>query len=166
MRPDLCPRVTLPELPPDARISIKVQSVMSRGVEYDVDLDELTCSCPDFDKRHTYVDEFDFGRLCKHLRQAYREHAGDLPLLVTALLDRGGARSYHTVQLGTASSFVLGVTPERPWVDVFLQIDDAWKCWGYDLGEQRWSYNTAPPAAAAIAKILQELPVREYSAPE
>ena len=166
MRPDLCPRVILPALPESDGVSLTVGSVMSPGVEYVVNLGELTWSCPDFDKRRTYVDEFDFGRLCKHLAQAYRARAVGLSPLMMALLTHGGARSYHTVPLGSASSFVLGVTPQRPWVDVLLEIDEVWKCWGYELVERRWSYGNAPPAAPAIEKILRQLPVREYAPPD
>lgn len=162
MRPDLCPRVTLPELPEAAQTVARMASFSDPAVSYEVDLRDLSCSCPDYLARHCFVDEFDFGRLCKHLAVAIRNAVGLSPL-EEAIVRDGRSRSYHRVPLGMRGEFILGVTPGYPWTDVFTETGGAWKRFGYSLVERRWSWHTEPPASAGVATIIQRLPIREYS---
>jgi len=96
-----------------------VESFTSSGVFYDVDVDAITCTCPDFQSRK-YRSKTNPKRLCKHLIHEMNQHGSSLAS-------------------ATGISFIHGEVCGRP-VEMRIHAAKEWVDVNYD-GE-RHGYNT------------------------
>lgn len=129
--------------PIDAKFNrpYRAQSRSTPGQTYQVNVAQLTCTCPDFQKRRSKYPTGDVRRVCKHiydkLYQTKVERSFD-PVL--KLVIRYGRRERHFIRIHSSDGdIVFGYCPERPWVRVLAVIADGPFLASFNLEESRWA---------------------------
>lgn len=141
---------------------VRIESFSSSD-SYLVDMDELSCECPDWlDRRYAYPSK-DPRRLCKHIIGAIMGEGGFpqslLPIESTILRIAAEGRGFPitigwktvTIQ-GREYDIFLPETKTGPWVNIY---GDEGK-WGYNRFEDRWSYDAAPEDEEALLDALRK----------
>jgi len=147
--------------------TLRVQSRSTRGRFYDLNLDELTCTCQDWQEKRTTQPKTMPGRLCKHLLSAVLDKPDILPphlaqfyALFEPVAREGRGMPVPSPRLSVCygvrdngTPFVLTHEPGSPWANVIVQGQR----YGYNAEEDRWSYQRVPEDAAFWKKKLAEL---------
>lgn len=132
--------------------------------KYKLSTSSVTCTCPDFEKRRKFFRKDDPQRLCKHLILLFNGKDVLPPLFEPYR---------HTISLCTQNGFGFPIskkiiyedfkvgkielwipnkhTDENGWCDVYVNSVR----FGYNILEQRWSYDSRPPMAREIKKIIR-----------
>ncbi len=136
--------------------------------QYSIDLSAQTCACPDFVETRSEFPHGDPRRFCKHMVNAV-VNCGVLEKS-PAILDLVFRNAYE-MQKGLArdrlyyaeidgSPIIVSRPESGEWVNVYCRNrvpkkdgTYSFKRFGFNLGEQRWSYGYGPPGA----KILRQL---------
>lgn len=147
--------------------SIRVRSRSNPNQFYDLNLDELTCTCQDWQEKRTTQPKTMPGRLCKHLLSAVLDKPDILPphlaqfyTLFEPVAREGRGMPVPSPRLSVCygvrdngTPFVLTHEPGSPWANVIVQGQR----YGYNAEEDRWSYQRVPEDAAFWKKKLAEL---------
>lgn len=133
----------------------------SSSNSYLVDMDELSCQCRDWtDRRHNYPSK-DPRRLCKHIIGAIMGEGGFpqslLPIESTIHRIAAEGRGFPitigwktvTIQ-GREYDIFLPETKNGEWINIY---GDEGK-WGYNLSQERWSYDAAPEDEEDLLEAL------------
>lgn len=137
------------------------------GIKLTTNLYEMTCSCKEFGENHVVYSIGDIRRLCKHLNNAYRAamNLDDIDLFKRAIIGRGHAVKSNFLYLndrdkpGSAETVLLLFDKEYPWWDVFVNSGNDVQCYGFNILNNSWSHNQAPPVVgddivSAIENII------------
>lgn len=136
---------------------IEVESFSGSG-NYQLDLNTLSCSCPDFQKRRTHFDAEDPRRLCKHLIKEidpFDYFNGDSAYHILAIDSNHGFPTGEKIIISAGNETItayINTDKNKVWIDVF----DSQDRYGFNVKEQRWSYGTGPKHSEDIAKCLTE----------
>jgi len=150
-----------------------VPSLTDPKQEYTVNVKSWTCTCPDWQKRHSQAEAGHPARLCKHLLLQVAEH----PELMTPAMrpyglimsDRfrhsrgmpgeGAAYGQATVH-GEETIYGYIIEPgEEGWIN-FL-IDD--QRYGYNLAEKRWARGEKPAISRHLLAQVKKLDIKPLS---
>lgn len=154
---------------PEAGTRMRLPSESQRGLFYDVDLENMTCTCPDWQSRRSTQPVDSPARYCKHLLKglalypsAFPPALEDMrPLLESFQADNRGTpcpTSEYSVRYGIYKGipYALGWQQDSEWSNVFLPGVR----YGYSFEQQRWSYGQEPDDAdfwiAELASLMNE----------
>ena len=154
---------------PETGMQMRLPSESRRGIFYDVDLEAMTCTCPDWQTRRSAQPVDSPARYCKHLLKglalypsAFPPALEDMRLLLEAFqADHRGMpcpSSEYSVCYGTYKGipYALGWQHDSEWGNVFLPG----MRYGYSFAQQRWSYGQEPDDAdfwiAELARLMGE----------
>ncbi|HEV58425.1 MAG TPA: hypothetical protein ENN87_13185 [Phycisphaerales bacterium] len=138
--------ITVGNIDPKYDRLYKAASRSEQGKWYKVNVQRLTCSCPDWQKRRSAYPPGDVRRVCKHVydklyQTGVEKHFDD----IVRLLIRYGRRDRHFFRVDNArGTFVFGFTPGVPWVRVFAKVKGESVVGSYNMDEHRWAYDEVP----------------------
>ena len=134
---------------------------------YHVDIEGLSCTCPDFwDKRRNFNKD-EPRILCKHLIKAIVEN-NQIPnkfksftAEIMSSYERRAGFYYAELQVIRIKNKEVHIiyNKESPWVNI--QIGN--NRYGYNPIEKRWSYGDAPDGAREIKKHIKSNDHRNFS---
>jgi hypothetical protein len=154
--------ITLVSLPSEFHREVTVKSRSEKGKTYAVNLGQLTCSCPDFEKRRASLPANDIRRVCKHIGRALEDadalsHYDEIAQAFIRPKKASGDRSVgHGVNAARfvrlqdgADELALSFSLDNAWVDVVTRRGTKsrikkYKRYSYNVDERRWSYGSAP----------------------
>jgi hypothetical protein len=144
----------LPSIP----LLLQVKSHSEKGLKYQVNLSQPSCSCPDWVGSRKQVPTGHLTRCCKHVLDAYQqiEPALGWPGWLGAFFSLGWPPHPHQrwFVLESGNSFALVSSAAKQWANVFVEVDGSYDRFGYNVEESRWSYGVAPPGCRKIAKAI------------
>ncbi len=132
--------------------------------KYTLNLYTYTCTCPDFVQRRVERPLGDVGRSCKHLRDAVLaldiDSFGDE---LTRVIFKSPHGPYERIWFAPGPDdeiIALGIIENKPWLNLFIRrgVGQPYDRYGYSPSEGRWSYDSIPPAARDIVRLMAELP--------
>jgi hypothetical protein len=156
-------RAKLPAIP----FSTRIKSHTRKSEFYMVDLSGPTCTCPDFRSFRHKLPTGHLTRCCKHVFDAYAqlEPSTGWPGWLRSFLEL--AHPPHPkhewdvlkispgwFSLGGQTSFVLISSPQNHWANIFTSDNGAYDRYGYNLSEDRWSYEIEPQNSEKIRKAV------------
>ncbi|SDH70635.1 SWIM zinc finger family protein [Propionivibrio dicarboxylicus] len=141
----------------------------TQDATYEIDLGEITCTCPDFATRSGFPKNH-MSRLCKHLMaslDAAKAFSDDPWKAAIAKNHQGGPVEALMISPSKSQPVLLTVSRNKDWVNVFArkkrrgetmatasgEIDQ----FGWSVAESRWSYGEAPPGARELRGILKKI---------
>jgi len=155
------------KLPP---VDLKLEVESDRpGVEpSQVDLQARTCTCRDFEQKHSAFEPDSVSRLCRCMATAYERALNGMP----ELYDKLGAPMVNLIRL--LSTYGLGGVSEDnwrlleggnfhhfvswgggDWVSVFSENEEGiFERFGYNRRERRWLYGVKPVGAGAVLHFI------------
>lgn len=150
----------VPKLPSIAtRLSIPSES--DDSLSYEVDLAGPTCDCPDFKAVRGKLPIGHVSRCCKHIIDGYsrlRPQDG-WPGWFDAFIEQGirpnPKLEWTVVPIG--EFFALVSSPMKGWGNVYLQDDSGNEQFGYNVSEDRWSYDNPPPGATKLKAAIKKM---------
>ena len=162
---------TIETLPPRPLAFGAIISVPDGDVNYKVDLEELTCTCPEFVSRRADLPPEAIGRICRHLSQALQTTGASSSMdnLVRSIVESGPTlRTYFEIPLGPEERVAVGHAPGSDRLDVFALEDGLkdqgshqsvdYRRYGFSRAGQRWLDDEAPREADRIGEVIRELP--------
>lgn len=145
---------------------ITVSSYTEEGISYEIDTLNLTCTCPDWEKRRSHVSKDSPARLCKHLVEYFsRKHVEipqELKLYKDIIIFQGRRLRGMSVEkddmhvlYDTAGGigFMADFMEDSDWINVVIDGNR----YGYNYAEERWSYGKAPRYAEIIIPKIERL---------
>jgi hypothetical protein len=137
---------------------IRVKSHSERGVLYDVDLSGPTCSCPDWRSKRRALPQGHLSRCCKHVFDAYGQlkPLGGWPGWLDAFLELSWTphpqHEWMVFQVGRG--LVLASTAPTGWANVYVEEGGTYERFGYNVSENRWSYDMEPAGSERIRRAI------------
>jgi hypothetical protein len=153
----------VPQVNPQ-KIIHKIDSFTNKKTQYTVHLKELTCNCPDFIKRRQFFLPTDIRRLCKHIIKAlFKEKNKEiLPKYIMAMLfysrdtNRGVRTDVEYFEDIINDERIALTNSKAGWYNIAAKdLKNKYDSFGYNVLENRWSYEKHPKNAKAIEKILE-----------
>jgi hypothetical protein len=158
---DQSPTSGSPSLPVVSYVG-NVESSSGAG-EYEVNLANHSCTCPDWVGKRRSTPAQDYRRLCKHMAQLFHTlelgtETSDLAFeaFIIDHASRGKGtfpRDEWTVETVNGKRVLYGHSPGAPWVNVFAPRGDSYERFGFNKDEKRWSYGESP---YGFAKFFRE----------
>ena len=149
----------------------KANSHTKRDTTYKVNIYQMTCTCPDFEKYRSQYTRLDARRMCKHMAQKIDDFCCRNDELVGTDLAVVRTACRHSpptdyVQVRTRrGKAILAYYKDRDWVNVITVYSwpkDAVRYrrydYGYNLDEKRWAYDEMPENHVEIEKIVRRIP--------
>lgn len=149
---------------PDVEIKIKSSSMPGN---YIVNPKQQTCTCPDFVE---YRKQYEFGdvqRFCKHLINAFsrKKISPFVPYHLKPLIESAKDRGKGTFRGESLRYFyinqsivLIAQNLNNSWFSVYTNgFGDEYKRYGYNISENRWSYDEMPMADIEIKSVIREL---------
>jgi len=152
--------VTTPKLPLIS-IGLKIPSESDDSVSYNVDFTGPTCTCPDFTSARSKLPLGLVSRCCKHIIEGYSRLTPEdgWPGWFDAFIEEGirpnPKLQWEVVPVGKFHALVS--SPMKGWGNVYLQDDSGNNQFGYNVSEDRWSYDNQPPAASKLATAIKKM---------
>jgi hypothetical protein len=151
---------TTPKIPSiPTRLSIPSES--DDDVSYEVDFTGPTCDCPDFKAGRAKLPVGHISRCCKHIMEGYsrlRPEDG-WPVWFDAFIEQGirpnPKLQWAVVPVG--NFYALVSSPMKGWGNVYIQDDSGNNQFGYNISEDRWSYDTAPQGASKLEAAIKKM---------
>ena len=143
---------------PSVPLVLQIKSQSEKGLKYQVDLSEPSCTCPDWLGGRRNISVGSLTRCCKHILTAFIQIEPDCgwPGWLGAFFNSGWPphphQSWSVLSLGR--SYALISSPAKGWANAFVKGNEGYDRFGYNIEERRWSYGIAPPGCRAIAKLL------------
>jgi hypothetical protein len=145
-----------------------VDSDKDQGVQYEVDVSQVTCTCPDFQRRANRP-KASFSRCCKHLVRMLSEcghlESADEWVQAIAADGYGAPAEAWMVELNTAPAVLVAVAPSREWVNVYARkprsgeriktASGPIERYGWNVEEDRWSYGEGPPGSRELTPLMK-----------
>ena len=158
--------LTRPQLPA-IPFSTRIKSHTAMGVFYEVDLGGPTCNCPDFRSFRRKLPVGHLTRCCKHIFGAYAQldPSDRWPGWLGAFLRLAWTPHPHHewlvlhvrpawYALHVRKALVLISSAPNGWANVFAANNDRYDRYGYNVIEDRWSYNIEPAASERITRAV------------
>lgn len=146
---------------------ITCKSSNELDVQYTLDVNNQTCTCPDWQERRRSFDINIPFRLCKHLCAFYEETGTELPpslkpfegmIYHFALEQRGIPLSDKIMAIVLSdsdnSSPSMGLIATKSHNSDWINVHESSLRYGYNPRERRWSYQNEPPHAKEVIKGL------------
>lgn len=139
--------------------------------EYQVDLIEQTCTCPDFSELRSKARANSMPRLCKHLMMKLHGSGafkGENEWL-RAIADQpyGGPKEAWLVERADSPPALVTRSGDGVWLNVYArskrkgerisEASGAIKSYGWNTVDRRWAYGEAPPGARELRAILEKM---------
>jgi len=129
--------------------------------KYKINLDDLSCSCPDFMEGRSGFERDDPRRLCKHLIAAIDDEFDFFDFYTAHEIHhvspgRGFPIAYRTRKRFSDENVVtlhIPVSKDRPWVNVFVEQDK----FGFNVKERRWAYHDRSAGDDPVEKWITEM---------
>ena len=152
--------------------TLTVDSFTSNDVSYNVNLEDMTCTCNDFYEIRTNFPKYDIRRFCKHIRYAISKRGLDnqLPEYAQYIFNDPYSyklKQYFIIKQINGHEVVLGFIPDNEWINIYSRRKKKndmpgintgkYQRYGYNYREKRWSYGIAPDRARNIKMFLKEL---------
>jgi hypothetical protein len=146
----------------------------NNGREYTVDLCQITCTCPNFEKRDKF-EANSSARYCRHLLRLLNERDAfsNLGKWEKAIIDNGSGAPIHSwiVTLTTAPEVLVADSgSSNEWIDVYAhtkrrgeRIANASgdiQRFGWNHLEHRWSYGESPPGSRELTPLMKSVTKR------
>lgn len=153
---------------PGSGQTIIVKSYSDSSQEYRVDVDEKTCTCPDFISNRRNFAKTNLKRFCKHIILGLTK-TGKLEQFsepIKAFLkercegERGvNWNETHSKTMIEKSEVFLTKSETSPWVNVYAPYSKAkkYRRFGFTLEEGRWSYGSKPLNAKEVENWIFKL---------
>ena len=149
----------------------QVMSESEAGVFYQIDLSDMSCTCPDFKLTRKQFVNADPRRACKHIVSSFIENdllssQDELAALIFISPTRGELGTFQT-----SDGMIFSLSFEKTkWVSVFTRkrrkgekgifFTGGYETYGYDRIEKRWSYGEAPSGARYYINLIHQLSER------
>ena len=159
-------------LPPRPLAFGAIIRVPDGDVNYQVDLQELTCTCPEFRSQRAGLPPEAIGRICRHLSQALQTTGASSSMdnLVRSIVESGPTRrTYFEIPLGPEERVAVGHAPGSDRLDLFALEDGQkdpgshqsvdYRKYGFSRAGQRWLDDEEPREADRIGAAIRELPL-------
>jgi hypothetical protein len=151
--------LNVPKLP-RVKCKMAVQSRTGSGEEYEVDLNEHSCTCGDWASVRHLVDVGAVNRACKHIAKAFLKLKEPLPKWLSAVFEEcvrrnrgtGPEEKWFILQLSKNNATALAGS-SNPWVNVYSPSSGLYERFGYNKEEDRWSYGRKPRLSKKIAEF-------------
>lgn len=145
-------KIPLPKLSED----IKVKSFSNPSINYTLNLSKMTCTCPDFTKRHSKYEKGKIERLCKHLKlELSKEPSIKGSIFEPLLSDKHDSKSYF---ISDETESIIGYSEDNEWINVYAKsASGEFDKFGYSIDELRWSRDKVPANAEAIEDVINEV---------
>ena len=153
---------------------VETRSSSDSSVVYIVDLENQTCTCPDWCARSDQPKNH-LGRYCKHLIGEFRA-ASSLPKdewIEWLMSYRGGPIRAWWIHLKTAPSVLLTCGIGSPWVNIHARTKrkgerianatGSIEQTGWNVIEQRWSYGQGPIGSRELTPIMRKLVIQKIA---
>ena len=146
-----------PDLNPKRDRGYKAHSLSGGEETYEVNIYQMTCTCPDWVQLRSQYPRLDARRMCKHIAWKLDEFCvrkNELDDISTAIVRTAcrhrPATEYVFLQT-TRGEAIIAIYKDRQWVNVVTPY-----CWppgveeyrtydyGYSKEERRWAYNERP----------------------
>jgi len=146
-------KLNIQRLPEEYDCNYQVKSTKNNGI-YLVNPFMVTCTCKDFNKKHSHFEICDIRRFCRHLAKIYIKYANvcEFDRFKIAVLSSGQGSKQNYYFLCDKSSesseekVLIVYDYEYKWWDVYAEESDGkLKRYGFDIIENRWSHNEGPP---------------------
>lgn len=158
--------VDCPLIPPliNAK-TFECDSFTEENITYTVDLQKLTCTCPDWRARWGQQPFNSPMSLCKHLRaMLVGAHRAELdPALAAALEDDFISRAQwvHKTAIDGHTIIIAGYK-SGGWINLWTPRQKrnktiSYERYGFNPFEDRWAYNQKPPQAPQLLATLKKL---------
>jgi len=149
---------------------ILCKSESIKKIKYEVNLYQLTCTCPNFTAHRSTLPQNDIRRICKHIKKVMEdvklENEIDnlsyrIILCATDVHPKSEqGRLFFTFSVNgnpVAVSFKKGNS--KPWFDVFAKqpYKTTYEMYGYNPIEDRWSYNEHPAYEESVLKEFKKV---------
>lgn len=156
----------MPTFGPELDVDVTVGSFSEPGVTYTVNVEQLTCTCPDWRIRRSHHEGRDAGRLCKHLAQLWQEALGDrldtlTRLVVQMAVHKGAPVQYHRLLDEKRQRLAIIAGSGQDWVNVAAYWEprpgsrkDVEVAFGYSTVEGRWAYGEKPKGLPGIEELI------------
>ncbi|MFI5252179.1 MAG: hypothetical protein ACHQQQ_07075 [Bacteroidota bacterium] len=137
----------------------RVRSFTDPSKFYTVDLFKETCTCQDFVDRKIVEPIHTCGRWCKHLRCVMAR----LPAIQGTILEPVLNEKYLSKNILRLDvpEVIFGFKDGKEWITVYgssVSPDTGeinYARFGYNLNDQRWSYNNSPQERSKIEKAIK-----------
>ena len=137
-----------------------VKSSSMRGVEFKVNPFELTCTCPDFQKRRSDKDEDDIQRVCKHLYKILKStynNVMDLPdPLVLKLYSEYRIKDFYEKTILTERIIIGHQWDETTVYVVIRNRNNRFSIYPYSISHKFWQ-ETKPVFQNILADLFNDL---------
>ncbi len=148
----------------------EVRSTFDHSTTYQVNLRDLLCTCPDFQKRRKDFPFPDARRVCKHIYYLLSK-TGELesldPFLRVFVEDRHPSQVIVKATIGGSNEVIFSFNPGDEWINIYTrhrrrgekpgQFSGAYDRYGFSLGRDGWSYGRYPAGAGEIRKLIKFL---------
>ncbi len=148
----------IPPLP----IQIRVNSLTAKGVQYEVNLNGPSCTCPDWVTQRSGLPQGHLNRCCKHVLDALSQIKSDedWPGWLVAFIDSAypphPQHRWKTLKVG--GQVVLISSAPAGWANVYAEEDENGDSrFGYNIRERRWAYGAEPLRSGPIRRAIEEL---------
>ena len=141
---------------PNVSKDIKVKSFSNPSLSYTLNLSKMTCTCPDFTKRHAKFEKGTIERLCKHLKlELSKETSIKGSIFEPLLSDKHDSKSFL---ISDETESIIGYSESNEWINVYAKsVSLKFDKFGYSIDEHRWSRDNLPASADAIENIINEV---------
>lgn len=139
------------------------------GEKYEADLENLTCTCEDWQTNRSHLPEGSPGRLCRHLvseLNAEKESLPDVNAVFSWLLGERTQRGKgtHPVEfwnlLVMDEGTCLVAFGASKWAHVMIPIEEAvYDRFGFNFEERRWSYGRKPMGFQPVKEYINTIEV-------
>jgi hypothetical protein len=151
---------SIPRLP-TVKCKMIIQSHSESGGEYEVDLNEHTCTCADWASARYLAEVGAVNRACKHIAEAFLKLKEPLPEWLSAVFEECVRRNRGTrpedewfiLQLSKKNATAIAGS-SNPWVNVYSPSEGLYERFGYNKEEDRWSYARKPRLSRRIAEFI------------
>lgn len=153
-------------IPSKKKTKLIVPSHSEDDVLYEIDIENLTCTCPDWLKRRSHTSQDSPSRLCKHLVEYFSRKPVVLPPKLKPykeLISLQGKRLRGMVAEEDDVHVIYDKVDEIPfmadyregtdWINVVIRGQR----YGYNWLEERWSYGKEPEYAERIVSKIERL---------
>ena len=149
----------------------QVASMSERGVQYRVDIGGQTCECENFKKRRSHPRNH-VARWCKHLLGAFDEVGAFNTLegmqAEVVKFEYTQCDKMYLIKHDDLPEMVITLSDDslsRDWMDLYArkkcvgenikQASGSFKRFGWNLYQERWSYNDGPPGASLLRPLFK-----------
>ena len=164
-----CPSFLLPPLPQELDKVRTIPSLKQGGVVYEVNLHQLTCTCPQFRHRRGFYPKGDVRRLCRHVRKELRlanalVHYDELTRRI--IEGRGKDHCYARLNI-LGSDIAFGFHPRNDFARIFTRrqmpedppegpFTGPYDKFTFLISQEIWVYGEEPPGAETIVAELKK----------